>query len=246
MRGLILAAGRMPFTPADQPPVMTMLAGKTLLHRQVAALRAGGVTEVGVVRGYRPAAINATDVTWFDHPRWAETGDVAEVSAAADWLRSGTVVVCDGNIFFRHELVHAIGTVRGALVVGYDRTWRDLWARRFTDMAPHVAAFRRGPAGNLLDIGGMAESPDGLQGQPIGMLKVTPTAWQAVEAFLGTLEPVVRDHLDIGSLLHWLLDAKAIAIGTMGTDGQWGRVESAADVALYEQMVTAGELSLEG
>lgn len=129
MRGLILAAGRGPFAPADQPPAMTMLAGKTLLDRQSAALRAGGVTEIGVVRGYRPDAIKAADVTWFDHPRWAETGAVAELSAAAEWLRSGTVIVCDANIVFRHELVHAIGTVRGTLVVGYDRKWRALWAR---------------------------------------------------------------------------------------------------------------------
>ncbi|MBS0642676.1 MAG: NTP transferase domain-containing protein [Proteobacteria bacterium] len=246
MRGLILAAGKGTFAPDNLPPVMTPLAGRTLLERQIAALRAGGVTEIGVVRGYYAAAVKAADVTWFDHPRWAETGDVAQLCAAAEWLRSGTVVVCDADVFFRHEFVHAIGTVRGTLVVGFDRKWRELWTRRFRDLTGQVAAFRRGPAGNLLDIGGLAEDAEGIQGQPNGVLKFTPTAWQAVEAFLGTLEARVRDHLDIGSLLHWLLDARSIAIGTVGTDGQGGRVTSAADVALYEQMAAAGELALEG
>jgi hypothetical protein len=169
-----------------------------------------------------------------------------ELCAAAAWLRGGTVVVSDSNIFYRHELVHALGTVRGSLVVGYDRAWRALWARRFADPLAHVAAFRRGPAGNLLDIGGKAEQPDIVQGQPLGLLKVTPTAWQAVDAFLDGIDQLVRDHLDTGSLLHWMLDAKALAIGTVGTDGQCGRVESAADLALYEQMAAAGDLSLEG
>lgn len=246
MRGLILAAGKGSFAPDNLPPVMTRLAGKTLLERQIAALRVGGVAEVGVVRGYHAAAVKAPDVTWFDHPRWAETGDVAQLRAAAEWMRSGTVVVCDANVFFRHEFVHAIGTVRGTLVVGYDRKWRDLWTRRFSNLDGQVAAFRRGPAGNLLDIGGLAENADTVQGQPNGVLKFTPTAWQAVETFLGTLAPRVCDHLDIGSLLHWLLDSKSIAVGTVGTDGQCGRVTSATDVTLYEQMAAAGELALEG
>jgi len=246
MRGLILAAGRQSLAADGQPTIMTNLAGKTLLDRQITALRSGGVTEVGVIRGYHAEAVTTTGVTWFDHPRWAETGQVMALSAAAEWLRSGTVIVCDGNIVFRHELVHTIGSVRGALVVGYDRSWRNLWTRRFAEPMTHVSAFRRGPAGNLLEIGGTAEDPETVQGQPVGMLKITPTAWQAMEAFAGTLEPVVRDHLDISSLLHGLLDLKTIGIGTVGTDGQWGRIESVTDVELYEQMAAAGELPLEG
>src|SRR3954453_16738561 len=87
MRGLILAAGRQSLAADGQPTIMTNLAGKTLLDRQIAALRSGGVTEVGVIRGYHADAVTTTGITWFDHPRWAETGQVMALSAAAEWLR---------------------------------------------------------------------------------------------------------------------------------------------------------------
>ncbi|HVZ10562.1 NTP transferase domain-containing protein [Rhodopila sp.] len=247
MRGLILAAGQGAFAQAGLPPVMTALAGKTLLERQIAALRAGGVAEIGVVRGYcADAIVVASEVTWFDHLRWKETGDVTALHAASEWLRGGTVIVCDANIFYRHELVHMIGTVRGALVVGYDRKWGDLWARRFSDPLAHVAAFRRGAAGNLMDIGGVAERPAEVQGQPMGVVKFTPTAWQAAETLLDALGDKEQGRLDMTALLRQLLQAKTVAVGTVGTDGQCGRIDSADDLALYEHMVATGELVLEG
>ena len=73
------------------------------------------------------------------------------------WLRSDPVIVSDANIFYSHDLVHRLGSVRGNLVLAFDRTWHDLWARRFTDPLAHAEIFRRSGSGNLLEIGGTAE-----------------------------------------------------------------------------------------
>ena len=61
MRGLILAAGRgsrMGPLGDDRPKCMVELNGRPLLDRQIAALRRGGVEEVGIVRGYRAEILN--------------------------------------------------------------------------------------------------------------------------------------------------------------------------------------------
>jgi hypothetical protein len=47
------------------------------------------------------------------------------------------------------------------------------------------------------------------------------------------------------SLLQQLL-RRDVAIGTLGTDGQWGEIDNPGDLALYERMVKDGELTLEG
>jgi hypothetical protein len=46
-------------------------------------------------------------------------------------------------------------------------------------------------------------------------------------------------------LLRRLLAGKELRIDTYGADGQWGEVDNPQDVALYEDMVRAGELHLE-
>ena len=61
MRAVILAAGRgsrMRELGDERPKCLVALAGKTLLERQVAALRGGGVDKIGVVRGYRAEMID--------------------------------------------------------------------------------------------------------------------------------------------------------------------------------------------
>jgi L-glutamine-phosphate cytidylyltransferase len=54
VRAIILAAGRgsrMGGATADRPKCLVELAGRSLLSLQIAGLRAGGITEIGLVRG---------------------------------------------------------------------------------------------------------------------------------------------------------------------------------------------------
>jgi L-glutamine-phosphate cytidylyltransferase len=221
------------------------LVGKPLIARQIAALRRGGVDEIGVVRGYRAEMIDFPGLSYFTNERWAETNMVASLAAAAPWLRSGPVIISYGDIFYRSELVHGLAGARGQLIISYDRAWRRLWTRRFADPLADAETFRIDAAGQLLEIGGKTTRIEDIEGQYMGLLKFTPPAWRAVEALLSTLDAPIRDRLDVTGLLRRLLAAKELPIGTFGTDGQWGEIDSPEDVALYQNMVREGELRLE-
>jgi L-glutamine-phosphate cytidylyltransferase len=249
MRGLILAAGRtnhLGDIGDQQPKCLLPLAGMPLLARQIAALRGGGVTEIGVVRGFRAEMIDYPDITYFENERWADTNAVISLAAASGWLRTSPVIVSDSDIFYQRELVHRLGSVRGSLVVAYDRQWRDLWTQRFGDPVTGAETFRRGGAGNLLEIGGKTTNINEIDGQYIGLLKFTPSAWQAGETLLAELDVTTRDQLSMTGLLRRLLALKSVAIGTVGFDGQWGKIDSPEDVRMYERMIADGQLSLEG
>lgn len=98
----------------------------------------------------------------------------------------------------------------------------------------------------MLEIGGKTTNIAEIDGRFMGLLKFTPTAWQAVDGLLAGLDEPTRDGLDMIGLLQRLLALKSLPIGTVGTDGQWGEIASAADVALYEGMAAEGQLVLEG
>jgi len=66
-----------------------------------------------------------------------------------------------------------------------------------------------------------------------------------VEALLDTLDPAVRDRLDVTGLLRRLLNEEKLPIQTFGTDGNWGEIDNPDDVALYQNMIEAGELALD-
>jgi len=248
MRAIILAAGRgsrLGHLGDDRPKCFVELEGRPLIERQIAALRRGGVTEIGVVRGYRAEMIDFPGLTSFSNPRWAESNMVMSLAAAAPWLRVGPVIVSYGDIFYRSQLVRGLAGAPGRLVITYDRAWRRLWTRRFADPLADAETFRIDAGGRLLEIGGKTTRIEDIEGQYMGLLKFTPPAWSAVETLLSTLEAPVRDRLDMTGLLRRLLAESKLQIDTLATDGQWGEIDNPEDVALYEKMVSEGELLLE-
>lgn len=248
MRALILAAGRgsrMRQLGDGRPKCLVELAGRPLLERQVAALRGGGATHIGVVRGYRAEMLDFPELSAFSNVRWAETNMVASLATADAWLRSEPVIVSYADIFYRASLVRTLAEAHGELVISYDRSWRALWQRRFADPLSDAETFRTNGAGELLEIGGRTSRIEEIQGQYMGLLKFTPTAWCAVETLLAGLDITARDRLDMTGLLRRLLAAAAVRIGTIATDGEWGEIDNPGDVALYESMHARGELQLE-
>jgi len=248
MRAVILAAGRgsrMGALGRDRPKCLVELEGRPLLDRQIAALRRGGVDEIALVRGYRAELLNYPNLSYFENARWAETNMVMSLAAAAPWLRAGPVIVSYADIFYRSELVRGLADAPGSIVLSYDRAWRGLWTRRFADPLSDAETFRIDAAGKLLEIGGKTTKIEDIEGQYMGLLKFTPTAWNTVECLLATLEKPIRDRLDMTGLLRRLLVGRAVSIGTFGTDGQWGEIDNPGDVELYQAMVRGGELLLE-
>ena len=92
MRAVILAAGRgsrLGHLGDDRPKCLVELEGKPLIERQIAALRRGGVDEIGVVRGYRAEMIDFPGLYYFANERWAETNMVMSLAAAAPGCARG-------------------------------------------------------------------------------------------------------------------------------------------------------------
>ncbi len=248
MRGLILAAGRgsrLGELCDERPKCLVKFAGCTLLDRQMAALRRGGIEQIGIVRGYQAELLRGRAPTLFDNPRWADTNMVMSLAAAAEWLHSGPVLVSYGDIFFRSELVRALAAAPGALVITYDRSWRSLWTRRFSNPLADAETFRIDARGHLVEIGGRAQRMEEIQGQYMGLLKFTPGAWTVIEALLATLVPRARDRLDMTALLRRLLADERLTIATLATEGGWGEVDNPSDLELYEKMLRHGELTLD-
>jgi choline kinase len=247
MRAVILAAGRgsrMGAIGEGRPKCLVELADKPLIRRQIEALRGGGISTIGIVRGYLGNMVNVEDVTYFENPRWAETNMVMSLAAAASWLQSDSVVISYADIFYGRDIVRDLAASSGDLVVAYDRGWRSLWTRRFADPLSDAETFRIDARGDLIDIGRRTTQIEDIEGQYMGLLKFTPQAWRAVEALLASVDTKTRDRMDMTTLLRTLLES-SFSIKTVGLAGQWGEIDSSGDLELYEKMIREGDLCIE-
>lgn len=241
MRALILAAGRgsrMRALTAQQPKCLVPIDSRPLLEWQLESLRAAGIHQIGVVRGYQAAQIQPPDCALFENPRWAETNMVATLQRADAWLCAEECVISYSDILYHPDTVAALITAPEDIAITYDQRWHELWKDRFADALSDAETFQSSSDGRLLAIGARAATLSEVQGQYMGLLKFTPTGWDLITQYLHSLSPTRRDRLDMTSLLSALLQ-RGTTITTVPIQGKWCEVDSDNDLALYESRIAA-------
>ncbi|MBF0354345.1 MAG: phosphocholine cytidylyltransferase family protein [Alphaproteobacteria bacterium] len=235
MRGLILAAGRgsrMLAQTSDRPKAFVELHGRRLLDLQLSALRKAGLSEIALVRGYCGQAFLDYDLTLFDNPAWERTNMVMSMLAASEWLRADTTIVSYADIFYPAQAVQRLMKADGDIVIAYDPNWLSLWSRRFADPLSDAETFRIDQAGCLTEIGGKTHDISRIQGQYMGLFRLTPQGAGAIGEHVSSLPLELQAKLDVTSLLSRLI-ASGTKIGAVAVPGPWGEVDQPSDLEVY-------------
>lgn len=237
VRGIILAAGRgsrMKGLTAERPKCMIEFRGKPLLAWQIEALRAGGVTDIAAVRGYRGEMLAEFDLVFFENPRWAETNMVRSLEQAASWLSQDTCIVSYADIFYPSLAVSALMKASADIAITYDPNWKELWTARFGDPLLDAETLRLDAQSLLTDIGRKPSGLDEIEGQYMGLLRFTPAGWRATADYLDRLSGAAVDKLDMTALLRGLVESGA-AVQGIATPVEWGEVDNESDLRMYAE-----------
>ncbi len=237
MRAIILAAGRgsrMKNLTEDRPKCLVELRGKALLDRQVETLRAAGIAEIAIVTGYKRELLSQRDLVEFHNERWAETNMVSSLACAESWLRDGPCIVSYSDIFYEVSAIQSLMTCNALLAVTYDPNWLDLWTRRFGDPLLDAETFRLNADQTLAEIGNKPTSLDEVQGQYMGLLRLTPEGWAEVLRVRGRLSQIDYDKMHMTGTLQLVISASTIGIAAIPYLGNWGEIDSAEDLSKFE------------
>ena len=235
-RALILAAGRgsrMRALTANQPKCLVELGGRSLLNWQLAALRTAGIQEIAVVTGYCAEGYPQADFTVLNNPRWSETNMVGSLLCASDWLEQGDCIISYADIVYHPQIIRELAQHPASIAVAYDRLWQDLWQARFTHPMSDAETFRSDANGRLLEIGRKPTTLDQIEGQYMGLIRMTPQGWQRVRGFLRSVSLEEQDQLDMTSLFDRLL-SQGVEIQGIPISGRWCEVDSEDDLGLYQ------------
>jgi choline kinase len=126
MRAVILCAGRggrLRQITGDRPKCLASVGGRTLLERQLHALRACGLTQITVVTGYHASDVRQVcgrSVDFVHNARYGVTNSLYSLWLAREVLREGFVVLnCD--VLFHPQVLGDLLTARyeDALLLAY-------------------------------------------------------------------------------------------------------------------------------
>lgn len=245
-KALILAAGRgsrLGAMTEAQPKGWVSLGGQTLIERQLATLKAGGIREIAIVTGYRADAFASLGLPTFHNPQWAEANMVSSLCCAQSWLSAGPCLVAYADLVYAAPLIAELSQHPADLLLPVNLKWQSLWEARFADPLSDAETLQRHPDGRLKAIGQRPQSMAEVEGQFMGLLKLSPQGWDQISSYLRSLDPVQQARLDMTSLLQGLL-AQGSTIETLNSTGLWLEVDQASDLALYENWLRTGHIKL--
>lgn len=241
MKAIILAAGRgsrMRHMTDDRPKCLVEFQGRALLDRQINALRAAGIHDIGIVTGYRREMLAGRGMTEFHNSRWAETNMVTSLTCAQDWLSSEPCIISYSDIFYEPEAVSLLMGTQAELAITYDPNWLNIWRRRFADPLSDAETFRLNADGTLAEIGNKADSVQAIQGQYMGLLLIGPRGWQEISRVRDGLSDDECDRMHMTGTLQAIVQAGRVPVETVPYRGTWGEIDNESDLQAYASHLT--------
>jgi choline kinase len=237
MRVIILAAGRgsrMKNLTEEVPKCLVKLKNKTLLDWQLLALREANLNKIAIVTGYKRESLIDRGLKEFHNPRWAETNMVTSLTYASEWLEREPCIVSYSDIFYDASAVSALSYCEADLAVTYDANWQELWERRFGDPLIDAETFRFKPDGTIAEIGQKPKTLDQIEGQYMGLLRITPNSWSEILRIRSEFTTSECDKMHMTGTLQKVIEAGRIAVHALPYTGVWGEVDSEDDLAAYK------------
>lgn len=240
MKGLILAAGRgsrMGRLTDDRPKGLVEVNGTPLIDWQIGAMHDAGIDEVGIITGYQADLLASRGNRHFHNKDWAITNMVASLRCASEWLETHECIISYSDIIYHYSAINLLLGSDDELAITYDPNWLQLWSLRFSDPLSDAETFKIDTNGMLLDIGGAPKSVDEIQGQYMGLVKVTPRGWTLIIDLLQSMDSKHQSTIHMTDLLREVGRLGRLKVKCFPYHDKWSEVDSTSDLKVASELL---------
>jgi choline kinase len=235
MNAIILAAGRgsrLGEMTANRPKALTKLAGKPLIEWQIRALNQAGINNISLVAGYHAEAFEDYNLPTFINENWANTNMVASLLCTDSILSTQDSIISYSDIIYHSSIIKQLIDNQADFSITYDLDWLELWKLRFSQPLIDAESFKHNN-GHLLEIGKKVTDLNEINGQYMGLIKISAQSWAKIRTYLLSLSTSELAAKDMTTLLQELISL-GHSIATIAINGKWVEVDNLSDLACYQ------------
>lgn len=246
MKAIILAAGQgnrlRPLTD-HKPKCMVEFKGRALIDYILEAMSECQIKDIVVVGGYKMEVLKGylgdRKVIFCENVKFAETNMVSTLFCAEKEM-DDDIIISYSDIIYNKEILQKIIMDKAAISVTVDKDWRRLWDLRSQDPLLDAETMKMDEAGNITELGKKPKDYSQIEGQYMGLIKISKEAMPKVIEFYKNLDvkalydgkpfPSMYMTSFIQAIINKLMPVKAVLV-----HGGWVEVDSVQDLEIYEK-----------
>ena len=233
---VILAASRgsdMDELTAERPKAMIPVSGTPAIERMLQSMRAEGIKDISIVRGYLPETLAPGGAKFIDNPNWQASGELGSLATAREAVH-GETVIAYGDVVFKRYILHLLLSSDAPISIVVDSSRSFVGSGRAADRVcvsgPPPTAYDESE--NWLEAMSEDLPDDRAHGEWIGMLRVRGEGAELLlEALDKVLERPDAGSLDMCSVFSLLAEQDPRSVRVIYVEGGWIDINSLSDVA---------------
>ena len=149
----------------------------------------------------------------------------------------GDVIISYSDIVYSPSVVRRLIDTQADFAVVVDRDWRRLWQERMDDALDDAETLRLDHRGNIIELGRRATSYAEIEGQYVGLMKVSAAAWPKLHAFHAALDRDADydgknfDNMYMTTFIQAVID-RLMPVKAVPINGGWLEIDVPSDLEI--------------
>ena len=245
MKIIILAAGQgsrlRPLTN-EKPKCMVEYKSKPMIDYILDTVKECNINDIAVINGYKKDVLENylkdENITFFTNKTFDKTNMVSTLFNAKEFMNDD-IVISYSDIIYKKEILEELINSKDDFSVVVDKKWRELWSLRMENPLDDAETLKV-KNGNIVELGKKPNSYDEIEGQYIGLIKISKDTINRVIEFYDNLDRdkiydgTDFDNIYMTSFIQMIID-DLLDVKPMFIEGGWLEIDSVDDLNRYEE-----------
>ena len=193
MKVIILAAGQgirlKPLTDS-KPKCMVEYKNKMIIDYILDTVNSCNINDIAIVDGYKKEvlenAVTAKNIKFYTNEDFDKTNMVSTLFSATDFM-DDDIIISYADIIYQEKVLQKLIDSKGDFNVVVDKKWRELWEQRMENPLEDAETLKI-KDGNIIELGKKPSSYDDIEGQYIGLIKISKKVLHKVIEYYNNLD----------------------------------------------------------
>lgn len=241
MKLIILAAGigsRLRPLTDKKPKCMVEYQQKAIIDSILDTSKNCGLNDIAIVTGYQCETLRTylkDEVLSFFHNDNYENTNMVSTLFCAQGFMNDDILISYADIIYDQEILRKLMNFEGDMGVVVDRGWRELWEKRMADPLTDAESLKI-ENNYIVELGKKTVSYDDIQGQYIGLIKISNKILKNVINFYKKLDRNILydgnnyDNMYMTSFIQLLIDNNIVRVAPVLIEGGWIEIDEITDL----------------